>query len=115
MKGDRVKKVNKLINRELSKILLKVDFARNPLVTLTRVRCSNDLKNARVFVSVMPEKEEKEVFKILNEHIYEIQQKLNKRLRDMKNIPKIRFVEEEKVRKAAEIERVLENLDENEK
>jgi len=106
-----VSKVNKLINRELSKILLRIDFPRSPLVTLTRVRCSSDLRKAKVFVSVMPEKEEAEVFRVLNKQIYDIQQELNERLKDMKSIPKIRFIEEEKVREAAEIEKIIEDLD----
>jgi len=107
----RTLKANKLVNRELSKIIQKMGFPRDVLVTLTRVRCSNDLSEAEVFISVMPEEKTGQVLKVLNNKLYETQQKLNDRL-DLKIVPKISYVEEEKVREAAEVEETLDNLDE---
>ena len=106
----RVLKANKLVNRELSKIIQKIGFSKDVLVTLTRVRCSNDLSDARVFISVMPEEKKGQVMKTLKDKIYETQQKLNDRL-DLKIVPKINYIEEEKVKEAAEVEETLDNLE----
>jgi len=108
----RIIKANKLVNRELSKIIQKIGFPEDVLVTLTRVRCSNDLSEAKVFISVMPEEKTGQVFKILKDRIYKTQQKLNDRL-DLKIVPKISYVEEEKVKEAAEVEETLDNLENN--
>ncbi len=107
----RTLKANKLVNRELSKIIQKIGFSRDVLVTLTRVRCSNDLSEAKVFISVMPEEKTGQVLKKLKDKIYETQQKLNNRL-ELKIVPKISYIEEEKVREAAEVEETLDNLEE---
>lgn len=107
----RTLKANKLVNRELSKIIQKIGFSRDVLVTLTRVRCSNDLSEAKVFISVMPEEKAGRVLKKLKDKIYETQQKLNNRL-DLKIVPKIIYIEEEKVKEAAEVEEAIDNLEE---
>lgn len=106
----RTSKVNKLLNRELSKIIQKLGFPRDVLVTLTRVRCSDDLSEAMVFISVMPEEQSGRVLETLNDKIYRTQQRLNERL-DLKSVPKITYVEEEKVREAAEVEETLDKLE----
>jgi len=107
----RTLKANKLVNRELSKIIQRMGFSRDTLVTLTRVRCSNDLSDAKVFISVMPEEKTGQVLKALKDKIYDTQQKLNDRL-DLKIVPKISYVKEEKVKEAAEVEETLDNLEE---
>jgi len=107
----RTLKANKLVNRELSKIIQRMGFSRDTLVTLTRVRCSNDLSDAKVFISVMPEEKTGQVLKTLKDKIYDTQQKLNDRL-DLKIVPKISYVKEEKVKEAAEVEETLDNLEE---
>ncbi len=108
--SQRIQKVNNLIKRELSQILLKgVDFPKDVLVTLTRVETSKDLNQAKIYVSVIPEEETAEVFETLNRRIYGLQQRLNKRLK-MRPIPKIRFEKEERTSRAARIEELLEEI-----
>ena len=112
----RIPRVNQLIKKELSQILLKeVDWEvggwspKDVLVTVTRVEASLDLNQAKVFISSLPESHTERVLSILNRQIYFIQQKLNKRLK-MKFIPKIEFREEKKTREAGEVEGILERL-----
>lgn len=110
--SQRIQKVNELIKRELAQIILKeIDFGPGVLVTLTRVESSVDLRSAKVFVSVFPERKTGEVFRILNKELYDLQQRLNKRL-NMRPIPRIRFVEEKEVKRAARIEELLEKTKE---
>ena len=111
----RIQRVNELIKRELSQILLRdVEFPRDILVTVTRVETSPDLRESRVYVSTMPAIKSREILKVLNQLIYGIQQEINKRLK-MKPIPKIIFIREEKVKEAARIEEILEKLKKGEK
>lgn len=106
----RIQRVNQLIKKELSKILLKeVDFPQGTLVTVTRVETLSNLQEAKVFISVMPEEKNPKVLEILNKLIYELQQKLNRRLK-MRPTPKIRFVEEKATREAGRIEELLEEI-----
>ena len=108
--SQRIQRVNQLIKKELSKILLKeFDFPRNILITLTRVKTSTDLTDAKVYVSIMPEQKIKEIIKILNRNLRQIQKKIGGRLK-LRIIPKVKFVEEKKTREAARIDELLEKI-----
>jgi len=111
----RILKINQLIKTELAKTLLReMGFPSNVLVTITRVEVNSDLSEAKVYISVFPEKNSKEVFKTLNKEIYDLQQLLNKKL-VLRRVPKIRFLKEEKTKTAGEIEAILERLKKEEK
>ncbi len=108
--SDRLLGLNQLIRKELSQIILReADFPKGILVTLTRVECSQNLNEAKVYISVLPEQRAGEMLQILNREIYHLQQLLNKRLR-MRPIPKIIFVEEKKTVEAGKIEELLEKI-----
>lgn len=110
----RIQRVNELLKKELGQILLrKFDFPCDVLVTITGVETSVDLRKAKVAISVMPEKEIRKVLRILNSQIYNIQQKINQKLR-MKMVPKIEFCQEKRVVGAAKIEEILEKIKEKE-
>jgi len=112
---DRILRVNSLIKKEIGDIFLKeLNFSNNVLVTVTRVETLKNLSETKVYISVMPEEKTKDVFKVLNKIIYDIQQKLNKRLK-MRPVPKIKFEEEKKTREAGRVEELLERLKEKEK
>ena len=107
---ERIKKVNQLIKKELSWIIVKqIDFPSQAYVTLTRAETSVDLKSVRIYISVLPEKQIKQVLEILDKEIYNLQQKLNKRL-NMRPVPKIRFVQERDTINAGRIESILETI-----
>ena len=90
--NQRILKVNKLIKQEVGKIILiEADFPRDIILTITKVKTSQDLRYADVFISVLPSDKEIEVMELLKEDIYFIQQKLNQRLH-MKPLPRIKFV-----------------------
>jgi len=108
----RILKVNELLKRELGQLFLKkVEFPRGVLVTITRIDTSPDLREAIVSISTMPNSESKNVQKILNCCVYNLQQEINKKLR-MRPIPKIIFREEKRVSQAAKIEELLQKINE---
>ncbi|MCP6719527.1 MAG: 30S ribosome-binding factor RbfA [Patescibacteria group bacterium] len=106
----RIQRVNQLIKREISQVILReFEAPKDVLVTVTRVETTPDLRQGRVFIGVIPEENKDKVIDSLNKKVYFLQQKINKRLK-MKNVPKMRFVEEKRTAEAARIERVLEGL-----
>ena len=106
----RVKKIDELIKRELGKIILReIGFSRNILVTVTGVEVSGNLQQAKVFVSVLPEEETKNVLEVLEKEIYNLQKILDSRLR-MRPVPKIKFIEDKKSEEAQRVEKILNNL-----
>jgi ribosome-binding factor A len=106
----RIPRVNELIKREISEILLReIEFPKDTLVTVTRVETLNDLKESKIWVSVFPEDQRERVIKILNRQIYDIQQRINHLLR-MRPIPKLKFVEEKQTSQAGKIEEILQEL-----
>ncbi len=106
---NRIKRVNNLLKEEIGSLFLKEINLPNCLTTITRVDSSPNLQQAKIYVSVMPEEKQEEVFKILNNSIYNIQQELNKRL-NMRPVPKIMFKKEEKTKQAARVEELLEKI-----
>jgi ribosome-binding factor A len=113
--SERILRVNQLIKRELSRIILKeIDFPKNLLATITRAETSIDLKEVKIYVSVMPETQIRRVLRVLETQVYGLQQKLNKRLK-MRPSPRIRFCQEKETSQAGKIEEVLEGLKKREK
>jgi len=107
---NRIQRVDSLIQKELSQIILReVEFSPDILVTLTRVETLPNLRETKIFISVLPEKKIEIVLRILHKNIYILQQRLNKRLR-MRPIPKIIFLREKTTSEAGRIEEILEGL-----
>lgn len=107
----RIQQINRLIRKEISQDLLKeVEFPKNILVTVTRVKTTSDLRESKVYVSVMPEERSQFTFDILNQKIYKLQQMLNHRLR-MKPVPKIKFIKEEETKRAGRVEELLKEIE----
>lgn len=111
----RVKKVNSLLEYEISKILLK-DFAFSPdvLVTLTHVETTSNLIEAKVYISVYPEIKSAGILNALQKSTYAIQHRINRTLR-MRPVPKIIFVADKSEAHAGRIEELLESLKKEEK
>ena len=112
--SNRIEKVNSLLEHEIGKILLR-DFAFSPeiLVTLTRVICSSNLIDAKVYISVFPEAKSDGILNALQKSVYDVQYKINRTLRQ-RPIPKIRFVKETEISKAGKIEELLHKVKEKE-
>lgn len=118
--SNRIEKVNSLLEREISKIILRDFDFHGAMVTLTRVEATPNLIDAKAYISVLPsasalssggtmEEKSDKIIKILNSGVYAVQHKIN-RLLNMRPIPKITFVKDEVIAKAAKIEGLLEKI-----
>jgi ribosome-binding factor A len=106
----RILQINKLLQEEVGKIILREVDLPDALVTITRAETSSDMLYANIFVSVLPEKEAEKVVHILEKRAYFIQRKINKILK-MKFVPRIRFRGEDKTKEAGKIEDIFAKIE----
>jgi len=110
MTHSRVDRVNELVKETLANIISEeTDFPSGVFVTVVKVDTSRDLRYARVFLSVFPEKRFGEIFRLLEKRIYFLQGKLNKKL-SMKPLPRIEFVVDKTEVEADKIEKLLKEI-----
>ena len=110
--SQRIQKINELLKRELGRIILKeLEFPRETLITITNVESSPDLREAKVWVSVIPGNQISLALRVLKKDIYNLQKKLDKRLK-MRPIPRIEFLKESKLGEAQKIEEILDKIQE---
>ncbi len=108
--SERLKKLNDLLRDEVGKILLvELEKEDGVLVTVVGADISPTLEHATIKISVFPENKRAEVLKKIEKIIYQIQQRLNKRLR-MRPIPKIRFAIDNTEERAEKVEKIFKNL-----
>ena len=102
--GDQIKKeVSQIIQREL----------KDPgigFVTITGVELSPDLKNARIFYSVLGDEQKRQSSdQALQRAVFFIQHEIGRKMR-LKYTPKIKFVYDHSLEKGARIEKALEKI-----
>jgi len=106
----RIDRVNELIKTTLSEIIIReIEMPLGVFLTVVKVDTSRDLRYARVFVSVFPEKQFGSTIKMLNKKVYFLQGKLNKKL-SMKPLPRIEFISDHTEVEADKIEKLLKEI-----
>ena len=108
--SQRQLRVGELIKQSLGQIFLR-DEAKVPIletknITVTEVRMSPDLKNARAYVIPLGGKETKKTVNILTEFSHLVRRALSKKL-DIKFLPKLHFVGDESFDYAERIEKLI--------
>jgi ribosome-binding factor A len=106
----RLNRVNELIRTTVAEIIAReVELPLGNFVTVVKVDTTRDLRYARVFVSVFPEKKFGKTLELLRKSLYLIQGALNKKLH-MKPLPRIEFVADKTEAEADKIEKILKEL-----
>jgi len=108
--SQRQLRVGELIKQSLGQIFLR-DEAKVPLIetkniTVTEVRMSPDLKNARAYVIPLGGKGTEKAVSILTEFSRDIRKALSKKI-DMKFLPKVSFVADKSFDYAEKIEKII--------
>ena len=108
--SQRQLRVGELIKQSLGQIFLKEEAKVPTLttknITVTEVRMSPDLKNARAYVIPLGGKETKKTVNTLTEFSYLVRKALSKKL-DIKFLPKLHFVEDKSFDYAEKIEKLI--------
>jgi ribosome-binding factor A len=109
----RSQRVSDLLREEIADIIMRrLKDPRLGFVTVTGVDITEDLKIARVFVSVLKEEERETTLDILNSAKSFIRSEVAKRVR-MKTIPSIIFMIDESIEYGARIDRLLKEIKEH--
>lgn len=111
MQYKRKDRVGDQIRKEVSQIVQKE--LKDPgigFVTITDVELSDDLKNAKIFYSVLgDEKSKSDSSQALDRAVFFVQREIGKRMR-LKYTPKMRFIFDNSLEKGARIEKRLEQI-----
>ena len=106
--GYRVERVEKIIEKELSMILLQE--AKNQLlkfVSITKVALTQDMSIATIWFTVLGEEDEKEAtIKALEDAKGFLRSSLSKKL-DLRKSPELRFKYDESLENGSRIEKIL--------
>ena len=108
--SQRQLRVGELIKQSLGQIFLR-DEAKVPIletknITVTEVRMSPDLKNAKAYVIPLGGKDTEKAVNILTEFSHSIRKALSKKI-DMKFLPKVSFVSDKSFDYAEKIEKLI--------
>ena len=108
--SQRQLRVGELIKQNLGQIFLrdeaKVPSLETKNITVTEVRMSPDLKNARAYVIPLGGKDTEKTVSILTEFSHQIRKALSKKV-DMKFLPKVSFVGDQSFDYAEKIEKLI--------
>ena len=108
--SQRQLRVGELIKQSLGQIFIteeaKVPTLMTKNITVTEVRMSPDLKNARAYVIPLGGKDSEKIVNILMQFSHLIRKVLSKKV-DMKFLPKVSFVSDKSFDYAAKIEKLI--------
>ncbi|MBB4037982.1 ribosome-binding factor A [Dysgonomonas hofstadii] len=111
MDTTRQQKINRLLQKELSEIFRKqTQMMRGVLVSVSVVRVSPDLGNAKVYLSIFPSEQAKEILKNIKTNVktlrFDLGQKVGKQLRI---IPDLSFYLDDSLDYLENIDRLLDS------
>ena len=108
--SQRQLRVGEMIKQSLGQIFLrdeaKVPSLETKSITVTEVRMSPDLKNARAYVIPLGGKDTEKVVDVLTQFSYLVRKALSKKI-EMKFLPKVSFVCDKSFDYAEKIEKLI--------
>ncbi|MFH1412713.1 MAG: ribosome-binding factor A [bacterium] len=104
----RIDQINQLLHSELADLAQQYIQIDGVLITITQVECSPDLKRAKIFVSVLPDKFFGTALKELRKHSKLFIKKLGRL--NLRSTPRLEWTIDSREKKAAEIEDILKQI-----
>jgi ribosome-binding factor A len=108
----RMEQVNELLRAELAQLINECVEFDSGLITITRVKCSSDLREATVFVSVLPENMNGSALSALRRSGHNFSKFLKKRI-NMKFIPRFKWKIDNTEQEADKLEKAIININKN--
>ena len=110
MSEHRIEKLDSLIHQDLGEMIQReYTPPEGALVSLTRTAASRNLQEAKVYISVIPDRLGNEVVGNLQKNAWRFQEELNKKLK-MRPVPKIIFAGDRQAAQAQAVETIMEQL-----
>lgn len=111
MSNRRIQRVSELAKQEISVVIQELNLTNCGLITVTSAEISADLKDGRVYVSVIGTEEQKQRAVTELDRLHgRIQHELSRRV-TLKYTPRLKFVLDETESHAQRIEHLLDELD----
>ncbi|MBQ0095082.1 MAG: 30S ribosome-binding factor RbfA [Bacteroidaceae bacterium] len=109
MDSTRQQKIARLIQKELSELILQqTKLAKGLLITVSEVKVSSDLGIATAYLSVFPSEKGEETVKNINANVKQIRFDLGQRVRhQLRVIPELRFFLDTTIDYMAHIDELL--------
>lgn len=107
-----MEQVNELLMQELSFLISENKIIDNGIITITFVKCSPNLRDASVGISVLPENISGTALKELRRSSSGFSKQLRKKL-NLKYIPKFHWQIDTLERNAIEIDKVIKQINES--
>lgn len=107
----RVEQVNENLQREVAKFINNELNFNEVLVTVSRVDCSPDLKNAKIFISVLPDNKFGSTIERLKKNTSPLTSYLKKNIK-LRVIPKISWQVDPTEKEASVIDGILRQIEE---
>ncbi len=92
--------------RNLISSFIKSEDLSGAIITITDIEVSEDIRTAKIFISVFPEEKEKEAVKLLEEKSRQLYNYLSPKLK-MKFMPVIHFLPDKKIKAERRIDELL--------
>ena len=109
--SNRTLRVNELLQRELNDILHKQYQSETVAITVTEIRVAPDLRDARVFVSVLGNEDDLErKLRWLRAHTKEFRHELGRRV-VLKYMPQFEYVADHSTEQGARILKLLDEIE----
>jgi ribosome-binding factor A len=112
----RVEQVESVIKREISSVIargLSDPRAQGVLITVTRVKVSPDLRDAMVFISILPQQHEKRALAALRHATRHIQAEASRHIA-LRTMPRVDFRLDSTLKKQAEVHEAIQRALERE-
>jgi len=106
MNMSRVEKVNEQLQEDLAAIINNNVYLDGGLITVIRVKCSPDMSNANVNISVLPEGLSGTALKLLRKNATGFTHKLSLKSR-LRKVPKLTFGIDNQERYVAKMDKVF--------
>jgi len=100
--------INQLIQKAISEVLSQqIEIPDSVFITVNRVQVSNDLQNAKVFISAIPTDKTKFAVGFLVKNKGLVRKELGKKVKQIKFTPELRFYPDFTEAKAYELEELM--------
>jgi ribosome-binding factor A len=103
----KIERTNELLKTELATALSRQAILEDVLITVTYVECSEDLKQAKIGVSVLPDRLAGTALRKLNSSTHILVGEIKKRLK-LRRLPKFIWEFDASEREADKIEKLIE-------
>jgi ribosome-binding factor A len=116
--GKRQKQIGGLIQEEINAIFqrLGLSFVNNSMVSVSSVKITPDLLEARIYVSIYNAQDKKEVLKKLEDRHWEVKKELAARVKhQLRRIPELKFFLDDTLDQVFKMEELFNKIKEDEK